>query len=137
MTPRSSGSRDHESVEVVKIVAHVAVAMKHHGDRMRRHRERPPAGWDELFDFLIEVTQRMQGPPPAVDGHERPPLEIDRPPLEPLLLEARDAALALGTSTRTLRRWTADGRIEAHRQGGRVRYSTAELRRFADTKDTP
>lgn len=132
-----SASRSSGEVDVGQVLAHVAVAMKHHGDGLRRRREPLPAGWDDLFDLLLELARAAQRPGAATGGHSRPAPPDDRPSLDPLLLETGQAALVLGCSTRTLRRWTAAGLIEPHRQGGRVRYSTAALRRFADTKEAP
>lgn len=58
---------------------------------------------------------------------------------QPLMLTTRSAAARLDVSERTLKRWTAEGRIPRRMIGGRGYYSPGDLRIFvesvADTDD--
>lgn len=56
------------------------------------------------------------------------------PSTTPILLRPRDAASALAISQRTLWTLTAGGQIPCIRLGRSVRYSAAELRRWAQTR---
>jgi excisionase family DNA binding protein len=50
------------------------------------------------------------------------------------MLSIGDVAEAMNASTRTIRRWIADGDLHAHRMGRLVRVSEDDLVAFAATR---
>lgn len=48
----------------------------------------------------------------------------------PLAVSVREAARLLGVSEKSVRNWTAQGKLHARRIGGRVLYSMKELETF-------
>ncbi|HEX8233358.1 MAG TPA: helix-turn-helix domain-containing protein [Caulobacteraceae bacterium] len=57
-----------------------------------------------------------------------------RSPRVPRMLSIGDVAEAMNASTRTIRRWIADGDLHAHRMGRLVRVSEDDLVAFAATR---
>ena len=66
----------------------------------------------------------------------RLPKSTPTPSSEPLAVSATEAARLLSVSEKTLRTWTAQGKITARRVGGRVLYSVKQLRLLIDGDDS-